>query len=146
MSDVSTGANTKIYIGGVTATVTSAALIADTYVEITQASQVDRIGETVETVKYRTLSAGREKILPGILTGGEIKLTCNRDSTDTGQTALKTAFAAKANHNFKVTYPSGVDYYFSGLVTSWEDAPGDGSKVLETTYTIAQNSDVFETV
>jgi hypothetical protein len=144
MSDVSTAANTKVYVGGVTTTVTSAALVADTYVEIVQVSGVDRIGENVETVKYRTLSAAREKILPGILTGGEIKLTCNRDSTDAGQTALKAAFNAKANHNFKVTYPSGLDYYFSGLVTSWEDAPGDGSKVVETTYTIAQNSDLFE--
>jgi hypothetical protein len=54
---------------------------------------------------------------PSVKTGGEPKLKGFFDSSDTGQTALETAFENQTLDTYTITYPNGVTWTFAAYIS-----------------------------
>jgi len=64
-------------------------------------------GFKVSTVETSALSATYKTFIPGLLEGGSITITCNSDTSDTGQSLLTTNMLAKTLTYFILTFADG---------------------------------------
>lgn len=64
-------------------------------------------GFKVSTVETSALSSNYKTFIPGLLEGGSISITCNSDTSDTGQSLLTTNMLAKTLTYFILTFADG---------------------------------------
>ena len=64
-------------------------------------------GFKVSTVETSALSSTYKTFIPGLLEGGSISITCNSDTSDTGQSLLTTNMLAKTLTYFILTFADG---------------------------------------
>jgi len=64
-------------------------------------------GFKVSTVETSALSSNYKTFIPGLLEGGSITITCNSDTSDTGQSLLTTNMLAKTLTYFILTFADG---------------------------------------
>ena len=64
-------------------------------------------GFKVSTVATSALSSTYKTFIPGLLEGGSISITCNSDTSDTGQSLLTTNMLAKTLTYFILTFADG---------------------------------------
>lgn len=64
-------------------------------------------GFKVSTVETSTLSSTYKTFIPGLLEGGSISITCNSDTSDTGQSLLTSNMIAKTLTYFILTFADG---------------------------------------
>jgi hypothetical protein len=67
------------------------------------------------------------EFIAGLLELGEVSITFNY--VPAASDALFTAIQAKKG-DFQVTYPNGVTFKFSGIVTAWKPGNADATKMI----------------
>lgn len=73
-------------------------------------------------------STAREKLM-GLMDEGQISLSLNWDSDDTGQEACRVARAARTQKEFRISYTNGAVQTFDGFVLSFPSSGGVDGKV-----------------
>jgi predicted secreted protein len=107
--------------------------------DIEQIQDISGPGESAESLditNHDSPSAYREKIAV-ILDGGEVTFDMVWTS-ETGQDALRAAFAARTTGAVVVTLPGGTTFGFQGFVSGWNwNAPVAGILTASVTMTVA---------
>jgi len=78
------------------------------------------------------ITDGYKKYLPGLLDAGEVSLTLNFDSANTGHQDLLSDFNSRTTKNYKIVLPDGGEWAFSGYVKGYapqEISEGDPIQV-----------------
>jgi hypothetical protein len=73
-------------------------------------------------------SAAREKLI-GLMDEGQISLTVNWDSDDTGQEACRIARSTRSKKDFRISYMNGAVQTFEGYVLGFPSSGGVDGKV-----------------
>lgn len=125
-ASVNTVAGTKIYIGD-----SNAVPSPDNYVEITQVANLGDVSQQFDQVPIESLSSGDSFNLKGLRKYPNIDLIINRDDSDLGQLALKTASAATRGtlYNFKILETDGGTIIWQGEVFGYGPAYGGPNTV-----------------
>ena len=141
---------TKIYIGTTVAATTVSAYAADTYTEITGASDIGDFGDTANEIKIDIISDGRTHKAKGTFDAGTMTLKCAYNSTDAGQTALIAAVASPLGYNFKVvgndkitTGGTNSIAYFNAKVMSKSLGHGTANNIVMLNSSLAIDSPVL---
>ena len=90
----------------------------------TSIGEVAVTSNDIDTTTLDSTAAWREYI-QGSRDGGEIALSCIHLKTDTGQVALRTAFASGVLCACVVTLPDTVHVDFSAYVKGWTIGPAE---------------------
>lgn len=72
--------------------------------------------ETIDTTHLESAD-GYNEYIPGMREGGEVTFTLGYEKNGTGQSDIRGDFDSDANVNYKVTYPNGATWEFTGFVT-----------------------------
>lgn len=155
MADIPVVAGAKIYIGGAAisppnADVTSSTFTGVTWTEIDGWVSKGTLGDAAEVITTILINRGRAVKQKGSVNAGSMENTFAFIQGDTGQAALKAAFAQKANYPFRILYDdeissSGSEEKFLGIVTSYNDPGGDANAIRQITATIEVNTNVLFT-
>ncbi|WP_404404893.1 hypothetical protein [Pelagibacterium halotolerans] len=147
-------ANTKIFIGGVTADQDTDFVEADfsgeTWTEIGGTTNLGQIGDTAELITSNQITRGRTKKAKGTFNAGSMAIVCDLDPDDAGQTALAAAGGARDNYAFKIEFddaPSGgtpSTRYFIGLVMGTPEVFEDANSAKKLNTTIEVNSNIVK--
>ena len=90
-------ARSKIYIGG-----SSATYLTDTYVPISEITDIGEFGDQAEAVKINYIDSGRVNKAKGTRDAGTFEFTVTRNMGDAGQTAVRAAAASDFEFNIKI--------------------------------------------
>lgn len=107
---------------------------AGIFVDIAQVASITPPQFEAEDVEIEDLGItdGYKKYIPGLLDAGEVSLTLNLDSTNTGHQDLMSDFNSRAIKNYKIVLPDGLECAFSGYVKRYapqEISEGDPIQV-----------------
>jgi len=150
---VRTAAGTKIYIGpDVLETVdTVEELSALVFTEIKGVTTTPEVGDESASVTSTDLGSARVRKGKGARDAGSATLTVNNDPIDPGQQALVAAEKTNLVYAFKIVYPdrpnaAGTDTeeYFRAIVRGKRRTGGDVNSVLQRTFNVDIDSEVFE--
>ena len=115
-----------------------------THVLVGQVASIGPLGDTVEAVPVTTLADGRTTRVPGPIDGGEIPvMIATNDSSDAGQTLLRTNSNTSNGISFKITDPDSTIRYFWGLVADYTESERSPSVNQGASFTIYRNSPVL---
>lgn len=141
---------TKIYIGTTVAATTVSAYAADTWTEVTGASDIGDFGDTANEIKIDIISDGRTHKAKGTFDAGTMQLKCAYNSTDAGQAALIAAVASPLGYNFKVVGNDKITSggtnsiaYFTAKVMSKSLGHGTANNVVMLNSSLAIDSAVL---
>ena len=116
---VQTSAGSRLFIG-TTATI----ILTDTFVEISEITNMGEIGRAYEEIKYMALGNRNVLKFKGQRDDGDVQLSLGHSYTDAGQTVMRTALDVDAAYNFKMTMNDAVTPTTSSNVTISIAAPG----------------------
>lgn len=91
-----------------------------TQVTVGKLTSVGEIAPEAEELDVTTLEStgGYREYIQGFRDSGEVEISGYHDASDTGQAAVRTAFASGAKGAFLVSFPDGTDVTFSGFIKS----------------------------
>jgi hypothetical protein len=92
------GLGTTLSIGSGTGT-------PETFTLVGEVKTITQSGRQVATEDVTNMQSGAREFIPTLVDSGTWDITGNRVGGDAGQAAMEAAFAALANHNFKVQLP-----------------------------------------
>jgi predicted secreted protein len=109
-----------------------------TYTDVANVATITPPQLTRDTVDVDTLDPadGYKQFLTGLKDGGEVGITLNFDPEDTGQTSIYNAFENDTPGNYKITFPDGSNWTFSGLLTAYEPQDVAAADVVQVQVTI----------
>lgn len=126
----------KIYIG------TSATThLTDTYVNISDLTDIGEFGDQSESIKMNFIDAGRTSKAKGTRDAGMFEFTVARNMADAGQNAIRTAAASDFEFNIKLEGPDKPNaaagskptiQYLRGLVSEKHKFGGANDVVSQT--------------
>lgn len=134
---------------GEPATVDASGFGALTYTTVGEVTDVPEYGPTTDVVNHQPLATGITEKYKGFTDYGSTSVGLGYDSSDAGQTILKTASTPgsgtfNTNHSFRATYSDGSIDYFFGQVFSYTKAPGGANSIVASTANIEINSVIVE--
>lgn len=111
-------AGTKFYIG-TTETIPS----PDDWVEVGNISNLGNLMQQFSKIAVESVGSGYTKQIKGTESVTNMTIVCNRDDTDLGQIAMKTAYASRNSlYNFRIVENdlniTATTIYFTGRVYS----------------------------
>lgn len=71
-----------------------------------------------EQIAVTAISDTATRYITGILDAGEISITVNRRTGDTGQAAMRAAWDAEEARDFRITFSDGATIVFQGIFTA----------------------------
>ncbi|UAK25865.1 hypothetical protein [Sphingomonas nostoxanthinifaciens] len=114
-----------------------------TYTEIGQVEKIGAIGAVYAKVEFQPLKGAKQKF-KGSKDNGTLAPSLAHDSTDAGQTLLRTAADSNANYSFMVTYADGAKRYFQGRVFGYPETTDGADTVLMANPTVEINTDIVK--
>jgi hypothetical protein len=144
---VMTSAGSKLHIAtGTPATYNQAGFenVALTYVEVGEIVDLGEFGAEYNLVTHTALGQRQQKKFKGSFNNGALQLQMARDTSNTGQTALRTALNDDASFSFKVTLQDNTKIYFTGKVMSYKTSVGSVDQITGATTTIEIDSVIVE--
>ncbi len=102
-----------------------------TYTEIGQIDKIGAVGAVFAKVEFQPLKGPKQKH-KGSVDYGSLNPTLAHDSTDAGQTLLRTAAddATSKLYSFMVTYADGAKRYFQGRVFGYPETTDGADSIL----------------
>lgn len=125
------------------------AMELDTFTEIEEVEDLGEFGDEWRSTEQMSLKTSRVRRLKTVKDAGQVELLLARLAQDAGQQALKAAFNAKVNYNFKIVLDDapGIDsddtptvIYFRGMVMTARGRFGTAEDVLRRTMAVAVNT------
>lgn len=143
MTDVSTAAGSKLYIG-----TTSGNILVDTYVEVNEVVSIGAFGRVYDEITHTALGNRNVLKFKGQRNDGNIELELGRDSNDAGQLAMTTALDSDYDYNFQIVLndkssTSGshsTQFFFKGKVMGIQTNVGGSNNVVSERVTIGLKS------
>lgn len=121
---------TAAFTGGLT--FQTDAVLADTFVTLTETFDVSGLGKTNETIDVTNFdSAGSKEYISGLADGSEISVQCNLVAGDAQQTAVIAEVDAGTNFQIEFLVTDGTTpktYAFTVAPVSWTINPAVGDK------------------
>ncbi|WP_062233217.1 hypothetical protein [Aureimonas sp. N4] len=150
-------AGSKVYIGAPLDVKTTDFVAADfssqSWVEIGGLTNIGSVGDTNQEVNSSEIGLGRDISVKGTANAGTLSLTCNIDTSDAGQIALRAAQKSIANYAFKIEFPDkpstgaspkGSQRLFIGLVMGVPENLGGANQFAALDATVKINSNVVQ--
>ena len=138
-ASVNSVAGTIIYIGD-----SNAVPSPDNYVEIGDVANLGDISQQFDNVPIESIGDGDSFNLKGLRKYPNLELLLNRNDSDTGQLALKTASAASRGtlYNFKILETDGGTVVWQGEVFGYGPSYGGPNSVrtVKTSISIRPSS------
>jgi len=125
-------------------TINAANLDALTFTAVGEITDLGEFGKEYNMVSHTALGNRQVRKFKGSFNNGALQLQMGRDTTDAGQTALRTALATDNPYSFKVTLQNGIKLLFTGMVMSYKTSVGSVDQITGATTTIEINSEIFE--
>lgn len=148
---VHTAALSTLAIGTTTVANNQADYEADSYTSVGEVEDLGEFGDTAEEITFTSLADRRVRKFKGSFDAGTLTVTVGKDTTDSGQDAMLTAFASDDDYNFRVQLndtPVGgstpTTLYFSGKVMSKPTNVGNVSNVVRQMFTVGINTEIIE--
>jgi len=142
---VMTSAGSTISIGAaLPATYDEAGYAAVTWTVVGEVTDLGEFGTEYNLVSHTSLGQRQTKKFKGSFNNGSLQLQMGRDTSNTGQTALRTALASDSSYAFKVTLQDGTEIYFTAKVMSYKTAVGSVDQITGATTTLEVDSDILE--
>lgn len=107
------------------------------FTEIGSIDKIGALGATFAKVEFQPLKGPKEKH-KGSADYGSLAPSMAYDSTDAGQTLLRTAAddATSKLYSFEVTYPTGEKRYFGGRVFGYPETVDGADSIITAAPTI----------
>ncbi|MEO4040345.1 phage tail tube protein [Hoeflea sp. CAU 1731] len=145
MSIISAVANTKLYIGDVTAGQEQSDYEAvDPWTEVKDLADIGEFGDEANIIEYETIDDARVKKAVGTRNAGDLSVTVARMEDDAGQVAMRAAAKTSNHYDFKMVLSNGEIFYFTGPISSARNQLGGANDVTQTVFTVAISSGVLE--
>ena len=141
-------AGSRFYIGGVmadqAADFVEADFAAQVWTEVDGWQQMGDLGEEPNMITTSLINRGRDKAMKGTrqVVNMENRFTIIDD--DAGQLACIAAEAANSDYAFRVTFASGAERLFTGLVVSASEIGGEANTIRFLAVNVARNSNVVK--
>ena len=115
-----------------------------TYTEIGQVEKIGSIGAVYAKVEFTPLKGAKQKH-KGSKDNGSLAPSLAHDTTDAGQTLLRTAAdALTALYSFMVTYADGSKRYFQGRVFGYPETTDGADTILMANPTVEISTDIVK--
>jgi hypothetical protein len=142
---VQTSAGSTIGIAtGTPATYDATGFNALTFTTVGEVTDIGEFGKEYNLVSHTPVGGRQVKKFKGSYNNGSIQVQMGRDSSNAGQTAMKTALASDASYSFKITLQDLTKIYFTGKVMSYKTNVGSVDQITGATTTIEIDSDITE--
>ena len=125
------------------ATPDAAGYAALSFTEIGQVEKIGAIGAVYAKVEFQPLKGPKQKH-KGSKDNGSLAPSLAHDSTDAGQTLLRTAADSNSLYSFMVTYADGAKRYFQGRVFGYPENTDGADTILMANPTVEINSDIVK--
>ena len=125
------------------ATADATGYAALSYTEIGQVEKIGAIGAVYAKVEFQPLKGAKQKH-KGSKDNGSLAPSMAHDSTDAGQTLLRTAADSNNLYSFMVTYADGAKRYFQGRVFGYPENTDGADTILMANPTIEINTDIVK--
>lgn len=109
-----------------------------TFEDIAQVASITPPQSEADDVEIEELDPvdGYKRYMPGLLDGGEVSLTLNFDSVNTGHTALLQDHQSRTVKNYKIVLPDTASWTFSGYVKGFAPQEIAAGEVIQAEVTI----------
>ena len=153
MSELTSNANSKFYIGPATDATTASALGALTFVAVNGIESLGEAGSTSETITAKFIGGGAyTRKRRGSRDNGSMSLVVFYNAADAGQIALKAAERSTEDspYAFKIELndaPAGGDpttYLFKAIVKSAVNNFGSADDAVKVTFELDIDGEFFE--
>lgn len=114
-----------------------------TFTEIGQVDKIGAIGAVYAKVEFQPLKGPKQKH-KGSKDNGSLAPSMAHDSTDAGQTLLRTAAESNNLYSFMVTYADGAKRYFQGRVFGYPETTDGADTILMANPTVEINTDIVK--
>ncbi|HEY0130113.1 MAG TPA: hypothetical protein VGB57_01825 [Allosphingosinicella sp.] len=137
MGSTTAAGSTLAISAGNPATEDAAGYAALVYTEVGQIEKIGGLGATFAKVEFQPLKGAKQKH-KGSVDYGSLAPTMAHDSTDAGQTLVRTASddATSKLYSFLVTYPTGEKRYCQGRVFGYPETVEGADSVITAAPTI----------
>lgn len=115
-----------------------------TYTAVGEITDLGEFGTEYNLVTYTALGQRQTKKLKGSYNNGALQLQLGRDTTDAGQTLLRTALASDNSYSFRVTLQNATRLQFTGKVMSYKTSVGSVDQITGASTTIEIDSVIVE--
>lgn len=126
------------------ATFDAAGFNALTYTAVGEITDLGEFGAEYNLVTYTALGQRQTKKLKGSYNNGALQLQLGRDTTDAGQTLLRTALSSDNSYSFRVTLQNATRLQFTGKVMSYKTSVGSVDQITGAQSTIEIDSVIVE--
>lgn len=126
------------------ATIDQAGFAALTYTAIGEIVDLGEFGKEFNLVTHTALGQRQTKKFKGSFNNGALQLQMGRDTTDAGQTALRTALASDNSYSFRVVLQNGTTLYFTAKVMSYRTVVGSVDQITGATTAVEIDSEIVE--
>lgn len=109
----------------------------DVFVDIAQVVSITPPEVKIDDVKVERLDGdGVQKVLPGLIDVGEIKLKLNFDPADTAHTTLQNDAFARTIQQYKIVLPTGYSCTLTGFISNFGISEISADEVIQAEVTI----------
>ena len=115
-----------------------------TWTNIGEITELGELGATSNLITHNPVSDKITRKLKGARNFGAMNLSMARDTSDAGQTLLRTAAAADGLYSFRLTLQNGAKMYFRGLVMGTPTSVGGVDSVTAMTCNLELSSAIVE--
>lgn len=115
-----------------------------TYTAVGEITDLGEFGTEYNLVTYTALGQRQTKKFKGSFNNGSLQLQMGRDTTDAGQTLLRTALASDNSYSFRVTLQNATRLQFTGKVMSYKTSVGSVDQITGANTTIEVDSVIVE--
>jgi predicted secreted protein len=136
---------------GTTLGINTSATETPSYSTLGEIVSIEPSGQQMGKVEVTNMDSDAKEYLSTILDSGEFKVTYNRVSSDTAQTAVKTAFANGDLKGFQVMLPkaagqttSGDTFTYDAIVTDYNLSAMGVDKALQVSITLTVSGLITE--
>lgn len=115
---------------------------SEEWVEVDGWQTMGSIGETANQITGSLINRGRDYMLKGTFSASTMDNVFVILPDDPGQLALRAAINSRSNFAIRITFPTGGERLFIGLVMSGGDQGGDANTAATMNVQIARNSNI----
>lgn len=126
------------------ATQDAAGYNALTWTNIGEVTDVGELGKEFNLITYTPLASRRVQKLKGSYNQGSMQLQMGRDTSDAGQTALRTARDSDNPYAFRLTLQNGTKMYFQAMTMGYKTSVGSTEQITSASATLELTSDIVE--
>lgn len=141
-------AGSRFYIGGVVSDQAADFVAGDfssqSWVEVDGWEQLGDLGETPTVITTPLINRNRDKAMKGTRQVVTMQNRFTIIDADAGQLACIAAEAVNSDYAFRITFASGAQRLFAGLVVSAKEIGGQANVIRFLEVDIARNSNVVK--